>query len=110
MKLRSTVFVLGALLSVAALAQTPAATDSRAAPKKAGEKAAAQKPKPAGMSDRAIAKQGGPVTVGVSSSANTAANAPTVRDWAAIDINKDNLIGPDEMEQWLQAQWAAAKK
>jgi hypothetical protein len=24
-----------------------------------------------------------------------------VRDWAQIDKNKDHLVGPEEMEQWL---------
>jgi hypothetical protein len=79
--------------------QTPAPTDGKAALKAGAAKAAA--PKPAGMSDRAMTKQGGPVAVGVS---------PAVRNWAEIDTNGDNLIGPDEMEKWLQAQWAAAKK
>jgi hypothetical protein len=26
-----------------------------------------------------------------------------VRDWSKIDLNKDNLISPEEMEKWLAA-------
>jgi hypothetical protein len=33
-----------------------------------------------------------------------------VRDWAAIDVNKDGYIEPDEMGQYLQAQWTKAKQ
>ncbi|EHR69443.1 hypothetical protein BurJ1DRAFT_0561 [Burkholderiales bacterium JOSHI_001] len=30
------------------------------------------------------------------------ATAPgQVRDWSKIDLNKDNLISPEEMEKWL---------
>jgi hypothetical protein len=29
-----------------------------------------------------------------------------VRDWAAIDSNKDGYIEPNEMEKYLQAKWA----
>jgi hypothetical protein len=40
-----------------------------------------------------------------------AASAGDVRDWAAIDKNKDNLISPDEMESYLtQSRSAAAPK
>ncbi len=45
-------------------------------------------------------------------SATAAAPAPTgagqVRDWAAIDKNKDNLISPEEMEEFLKQSSAAA--
>jgi hypothetical protein len=29
-----------------------------------------------------------------------------VRDWSAVDVNKDNHVSPQEMEQFLQEQWA----
>ena len=34
----------------------------------------------------------------------------TVRNWAAIDTDKDNSISPDEMQKFLNKEWAAAKK
>jgi hypothetical protein len=39
-----------------------------------------------------------------------AAATGTVRNWAEIDTNRDNLVSPEEMEKYLQAQWAAQKK
>lgn len=38
-----------------------------------------------------------------SASSATTAAAEKVRDWRAIDTNKDNLISPEEMEAWLKA-------
>lgn len=99
MKMLATALTGTFVLAGAAMAQAPAPTDGKAALKAAAEKKAASRP--AGMSDRTVSKQGGAVTVGA---------APAVRNWAEIDTNGDNLIGPDEMEKWLQAQWAAAKK
>lgn len=107
MKFFATALVGMFALAGAATAQTqtqtqapkPAPTDGRAAVKAIANKPAA--PNPGGVSDRSMTKQGGPVTVGAS---------PAIRNWAEIDTNGDNLIGPDEMEKWLQAQWAAAKK
>jgi hypothetical protein len=29
-----------------------------------------------------------------------------VRDWSAIDTDKDNLISPDEMRKYLESSWA----
>jgi hypothetical protein len=36
-------------------------------------------------------------------------NGTEVRDWQAIDGNKDHLISPEEMEKFLQATWAKNK-
>jgi hypothetical protein len=36
--------------------------------------------------------------------------AEDVRDWAAIDKNKDHLIQPEEMEAALNEAWAKGKK
>jgi hypothetical protein len=33
-----------------------------------------------------------------------------LRDWAAIDTNKDHYIQPEEMEKYLNESWAAQKK
>ncbi|HZP87983.1 MAG TPA: hypothetical protein VFB54_14295 [Burkholderiales bacterium] len=48
----------------------------------------------------------------VASTAAMAADTTTqgsveVRDWAAIDTNKDNLISPDEMQKYLESRWNA---
>jgi hypothetical protein len=46
----------------------------------------------------------------------TSAQAPSrtgargIRDWAAIDIDRDNSISPDEMQKFLDKGWADAKK
>jgi hypothetical protein len=32
-------------------------------------------------------------------------NGVEVRDWSAVDLNKDHYISPEEMQQFLQAQW-----
>jgi hypothetical protein len=32
-------------------------------------------------------------------------NGVEVRDWSAVDLNKDHYISPEEMRQFLQAQW-----
>ncbi len=34
----------------------------------------------------------------------------TVRNWAAIDADRDNSISPDEMQKFLNKEWADAKK
>jgi hypothetical protein len=36
-------------------------------------------------------------------------NGVEVRDWSAVDLNKDNNISPEEMQQFLQAQWDKKK-
>lgn len=41
----------------------------------------------------------GPTDTGTGAS-NATSNA--TRDWNAIDVNKDNLIQPEEMETWLK--------
>lgn len=33
-------------------------------------------------------------------------NGVEVRDWSAIDLNKDHSISPEEMEKFLKEQWA----
>jgi hypothetical protein len=38
------------------------------------------------------------------------ASAGEVRDWNQIDLNKDNLVTPEEMENYLNKVWAAKKK
>lgn len=35
---------------------------------------------------------------------------PGVRDWAAIDTDKDNSISPEEMQKFLTEEWAAKGK
>ena len=35
---------------------------------------------------------------------------PAVRDWAAIDTDKDHSISPEEMEKFLNEVWNAKRK
>jgi hypothetical protein len=53
--------------------------------------------------DSAAGRQG-------TSAAGQQARAPSaaVRDWAAIDKNKDNLISPEEMEAALKESWQSS--
>lgn len=32
-------------------------------------------------------------------------NGVEVRDWSAVDTNKDHSVSPQEMQQFLQEQW-----
>jgi hypothetical protein len=45
---------------------------------------------------------------GVKGEAGT--SSTEVRNWAAIDTNKDHSIQPEEMEKYLTESWAAQKK
>lgn len=57
------------------------------------------------------AATGKSMVAGTSSTAAQGARAaPAVRDWSAIDTQRDNLITPEEMEKFLQETWAANKK
>lgn len=33
-------------------------------------------------------------------------NGVEVRDWSAVDTNKDHSVSAQEMQQFLEAQWA----
>lgn len=35
---------------------------------------------------------------------------PAVRDWSAIDTDKDHLISPEEMQKFLTGVWSAKQK
>jgi hypothetical protein len=52
---------------------------------------------------RSAAPAGTGTTTGAAPSGTAAAD---VRDWATIDKNNDHLIGPDEMEAYLKAEWS----
>lgn len=57
------------------------------------------------------AAAGKSMATGTTSTANQGARTvPAVRDWSAIDTQRDNLITPEEMEKFLQQTWAANKK
>lgn len=45
-----------------------------------------------------------------SGQAPSATGAKGVRDWTAIDTDRDNSISPDEMQKFLENGWADAKK
>jgi hypothetical protein len=45
-----------------------------------------------------------------STQAPSGTGARGVRDWAAIDTDRDNSISPDEMQKFLDKGWANAKK
>lgn len=51
-----------------------------------------------------------PAKAGSASAANTGNMAPEVRNWEAIDTNKDNSIQPEEMEVWLKKVGPQAAK
>ena len=53
--------------------------------------------KPGGMSDR-------------TKTMNDVGARPATRDWAKVDANKDNLVSPEEMEAYLQANREPPKK
>lgn len=38
------------------------------------------------------------------------ASAPGVRDWSAIDTDKDHSISPEEMQKFLTGVWSAKGK
>jgi hypothetical protein len=61
--------------------------------------------------DRAAAPRGSASNVQTTATAtsSTRAAADGVRDWAAIDKNKDNLISPEEMEAHLAEGRPAAQ-
>lgn len=40
----------------------------------------------------------------------TRSGAGNVRDWDAIDTDRDNSISPDEMQKFLETEWAETKK
>jgi hypothetical protein len=82
-----------ALLTVFALPQT-----SMAGTEKSLDKNATVKPGVAGPS-------GSKGEVGTGGTQST-----EVRNWAAIDSNKDHSIQPEEMEKYLTDSWAAQKK
>jgi hypothetical protein len=58
----------------------------------------ASKNKPMRTADKATAARTAPADVG------------PVRDWRQIDLNKDNLISPEEMEKWLAANPGPQRK
>ncbi len=37
-------------------------------------------------------------------------SSPTVRDWSAIDTDKDHSISPEEMQKFLTGVWRAKEK
>jgi hypothetical protein len=96
---RSAMTLTAVALVFTATSALAADDKSKKAADLSGREAAAQMqamPKPGAKSDRAMtmattAAAGAPVAAGV-------------RDWAAIDRNRDNLISAEEMETWLEAQ------
>jgi hypothetical protein len=45
-----------------------------------------------------------------SGQAPSGSGAKGVRDWAAIDADQDNSISPEEMQKFLEKEWAGTKK
>jgi hypothetical protein len=45
-----------------------------------------------------------------SGEASTETGAKGVRDWSAIDTDRDNSISPEEMQKFLEKAWTDAKK
>lgn len=88
-----------ALLAPATMAQEKKAADNPAAATSEAKKAQGA----SSAADRPAAGQ-------QVAAAAPGAGSGAVRDWAAIDTNKDNLISPDEMQKYLEAEWKAQKK
>jgi hypothetical protein len=55
-------------------------------------------------------KTGAAGPAGMQGEAGVAGGSSEVRNWAAIDTNKDYSIQPEEMEKYLTGSWAAQKK
>jgi hypothetical protein len=50
------------------------------------------------------------LTLGSGSALAQSDPATAVRDWSKIDTNRDNLISPEEMKAYLEAEWRAARR
>lgn len=99
-----------ALLTTFALPQAAMAGTDKSTEKNMAADAAASK-KTQLLQQQAESKSGLAGPNGLKGEAGLAgANATEVRNWAAIDTNKDHSIQPEEMEKYLTESWAAQKK
>lgn len=91
------------IVGTGALAADPAKADKAQGREQAGAKSDAKRTGAAAGG----AAAGATGAAAASRSGNTT-TAGGGRDWSQIDKNKDNLIGPDEMEEWLKANKPAS--
>ncbi len=75
-----------------------------------GAAAATENKAGAGTTDEMTTKH--PATQGEASAKATpnATAGGDVRDWSAIDADRDNSISPDEMQKFLDKTWATKQK
>ena len=104
--MKTALVLTSALVLASPFAMAEEKKPAPAAAKKAEATKAHQKQS---ASDRQVAKQLTASGTGLAA-LGAAGNKPETRDWAAIDVNRDNLISPEEMEKYLAASWAAKDK
>jgi hypothetical protein len=111
MEKRSLYCVTGlALLTTFALPQVTMAGTDKAEGKATTATDSATYKKAQLLQQTAEAKPGAAGPAGAQGEAGAAGGAMEVRNWAAIDTNKDHSIQPEEMEKYLTDSWAAQKK
>ena len=100
-----------ALLTAFALPQAAFAGADHGANKATATENTAAKKAQVLQQQAADAKSGVAGPSGMKGESGTAsANSTEVRNWAAIDTNKDHSIQAEEMERYLADSWAAQKK
>ncbi|MGB8857116.1 MAG: hypothetical protein WCC58_10660 [Burkholderiales bacterium] len=99
-----------ALLTTFALPQVAMAGNDKAPDKTSVTETAATKKAQLLQQQGADAKPGVAGTSGMKGEAGLAGSPTEVRNWAAIDTNKDHSIQPEEMEKYLTDSWAGQKK
>jgi hypothetical protein len=108
MKCRSTAYIAGlALLTISVQPQVVLAGNDKPAEKYAPADANTFKKAPL-MQQQAEGAKGAAGVKGEIGAAGS--EASEIRNWAAIDTNKDHYIQPEEMEKFLTDAWAAQKK
>jgi hypothetical protein len=99
-----------ALLTITVVPTTATAANDKAVENKPAEQSATYK-KAQLVEQQAGMKAGAKGVVGMAGELGTGGNQSTeVRNWAAIDTNKDHYIQPEEMEKYLNESWASQKK
>jgi hypothetical protein len=99
-----------ALLTITVVPTTATAGNDKAVENKTAPDATTYK-KSQLVEQQADAKAGAKGAAGMAGDLGAGGNQSTeVRNWAAIDTNKDHSIQPEEMEKYLTESWASQKK
>jgi hypothetical protein len=99
-----------ALLTITVVPTTATAGNDKALEHKPAEQSKTYK-KAHLLEQQADAKAGAKGATGMAGELGAGGNQSTeVRDWTAIDTNKDHYIQPVEMEKYLNESWASQKK